>query len=203
MDAVDAYIPTPERDVDKPFLMPVEDVFTITGRGTVGTGRVERGQVKVGEEVEIVGFDRSAPARRSSPASRCSASCSTRHRRRQRRRAAPRHRAQRHRARPGARQARLDQAAQEVQGRSLRPLEGRGRPPHAVLRKLSSAVLLPHDRRHRHDQAAGRRRDGHARRQRSDGRRADHADRVRRRPALRDPRGRSYRRRRRRHLDPE
>ena len=56
MDAVDVYIPTPERAVDKPFLMPVEDVFTITGRGTVGTGRVERGQVKVGEEVEIVGL---------------------------------------------------------------------------------------------------------------------------------------------------
>ena len=56
MDAVDEYIPTPERAVDKPFLMPVEDVFTITGRGTVGTGRVERGQVKVGEEVEIVGL---------------------------------------------------------------------------------------------------------------------------------------------------
>ena len=56
MDTVDDYIPKPERQVDKPFLMPVEDVFTITGRGTVGTGRVERGQVKVGEEVEIVGL---------------------------------------------------------------------------------------------------------------------------------------------------
>jgi elongation factor Tu len=56
MDAVDSYIPTPERAIDKPFLMPVEDVFTITGRGTVGTGRVERGQIKVGEEVEIVGL---------------------------------------------------------------------------------------------------------------------------------------------------
>jgi elongation factor Tu len=56
MDAVDKYIPVPQRDVDKPFLMPVEDVFTITGRGTVGTGRVERGRVKVGDEVEIVGF---------------------------------------------------------------------------------------------------------------------------------------------------
>lgn len=56
MDAVDAYIPTPERPIDKPFLMPVEDVFTITGRGTVGTGRVERGIVKVGEDVEIVGL---------------------------------------------------------------------------------------------------------------------------------------------------
>ncbi|GAW28475.1 EF-Tu/IF-2/RF-3 family GTPase, partial [Carboxydocella sp. ULO1] len=56
MDAVDSYIPTPERDIDKPFLMPVEDVFTITGRGTVATGRVERGTVKVGDEVEIVGL---------------------------------------------------------------------------------------------------------------------------------------------------
>ena len=56
MDALDSYIPEPVRDIDKPFLMPIEDVFTISGRGTVVTGRVERGQVKVGEEVEIVGF---------------------------------------------------------------------------------------------------------------------------------------------------
>jgi len=56
MDAVDSYIPEPKRDVDKPFLMPVEDVFSISGRGTVATGRVERGKVKVGEEVEIVGI---------------------------------------------------------------------------------------------------------------------------------------------------
>jgi len=56
MDTVDEYIPDPVREIDKPFLMPIEDVFTITGRGTVGTGRVERGQVKVGEEIEIVGL---------------------------------------------------------------------------------------------------------------------------------------------------
>ena len=56
MAAVDEYIPTPERDIDKPFMMPVEDVFSITGRGTVATGRVERGQVRVGDEVEIVGI---------------------------------------------------------------------------------------------------------------------------------------------------
>jgi elongation factor Tu len=56
MDAVDGYIPEPTRDIDKPFLMPIEDVFSITGRGTVVTGRVERGQVKVGEEIEIVGI---------------------------------------------------------------------------------------------------------------------------------------------------
>ena len=56
MDAVDNFIPEPERDVDRPFLMPVEDVFSITGRGTVGTGRIERGVVKVGEEIEIIGI---------------------------------------------------------------------------------------------------------------------------------------------------
>ncbi|MCD8817733.1 elongation factor Tu [Mammaliicoccus sciuri] len=56
MDAVDTFIPTPERDSDKPFMMPVEDVFSITGRGTVATGRVERGQITVGEEVEIIGL---------------------------------------------------------------------------------------------------------------------------------------------------
>jgi elongation factor Tu len=56
LDAVDSYIPEPEREIDKPFLMPVEDVFSISGRGTVVTGRIERGQVKVGEKVEIVGI---------------------------------------------------------------------------------------------------------------------------------------------------
>ena len=56
MDALDTYIPLPQRDVDKPFLMPIEDVFSISGRGTVVTGRIERGQVKVGEEIEIIGF---------------------------------------------------------------------------------------------------------------------------------------------------
>jgi elongation factor Tu len=56
MDAVDTYFPVPQRDIDKPFLMPIEDVFSITGRGTVGTGRVERGQAKVGDEVELIGL---------------------------------------------------------------------------------------------------------------------------------------------------
>ena len=56
VDAIDSYVAEPQRDVDKPFLMPVEDVFSITGRGTVGTGRIERGIVKVGEEVDIVGL---------------------------------------------------------------------------------------------------------------------------------------------------
>src|ERR671936_1510694 len=56
MEALDSYVPLPQREIDKPFLMPIEDVFSISGRGTVVTGRVERGKVKVGEEVEIVGF---------------------------------------------------------------------------------------------------------------------------------------------------
>ena len=63
MDAVDTYIPEPERDIDKPFLMPVEDVFTITGRGTVVTGRIERGILKVNEEVEIVGIHSGPPTK--------------------------------------------------------------------------------------------------------------------------------------------
>src|SRR5437868_15275423 len=56
MEAVDKFVPQPQRDTDKPFLMPIEDIFSISGRGTVVTGRIERGKVKVGEEVEIVGF---------------------------------------------------------------------------------------------------------------------------------------------------
>ena len=79
MEAVDTYIPEPKREIDKPFLMPVEDVFSITGRGTVATGRIERGKVKVGEEVEIVGIK--ATTKTVVTASRCSASCSTRGRR--------------------------------------------------------------------------------------------------------------------------
>ena len=58
MEAVDAYIPKPERPMDQPFLMPIEDVFSISGRGTVVTGRIERGIVKVGEEIEIIGIRR-------------------------------------------------------------------------------------------------------------------------------------------------
>src|SRR3982750_3984540 len=57
MDAIDSYIPQPKRDIEKPFLMPVEDVFSITGRGTVATGRIERGIIKVSEEVQLVGFN--------------------------------------------------------------------------------------------------------------------------------------------------
>ena len=115
MKAVDSYIPQPERPIDQPFLMPVEDVFSISGRGTVVTGRVERGIIKVGEEIEIVGLARhrqdhlhrrgNVPqAARSGPG------------RRQHRRAAARHQARGSRARSGAVQAGFGQAAHQVQG---------------------------------------------------------------------------------------
>jgi elongation factor Tu len=76
MEQVDAYIPEPTRDTDKPFLMPIEDVFTITGRGTVVTGRIEQGQINSGDTVEIVGIHPRRPAP-SSPGSRCSTRRST------------------------------------------------------------------------------------------------------------------------------
>ena len=120
---------------------------------------------------------------------------------RQRRLPAARHRQGRGRARPGAVQAGLGEAAQEVQGGGLHPDQGGGRPSHAVLQQLPSAVLLPDDRRDRAVHAAGGHRDGHAGRQRDDGRRADHADRDGGEAALRHPRGRQDRRRRRRRHD--
>ena len=76
MEALDSYIPLPEREIDKPFMMPIEDVFSISGRGTVVTGRIERGQVKVGEEVEIVGLQADGEEG-GDRASRCSGSCWT------------------------------------------------------------------------------------------------------------------------------
>ena len=116
MDAVDSYIPEPERDVDKPFLMPVEDVMSITGRGTVVTGKVEQGVVKVGEEVEIVGLPRhpedDGHRRRDVPqAARRGPG------RRQHRRPAARHQEGGGGARPGAVQARLHHPAHQVRGR--------------------------------------------------------------------------------------
>ena len=75
-EALDSYIPTPERAIDGAFLMPVEDVFSISGRGTVVTGRIERGIVKVGDEIEIIGIK--PTLKTTAPGSRCSESCSTR-----------------------------------------------------------------------------------------------------------------------------
>ena len=193
MDAIDAYIPEPMREIDKPFLMAVEDVFSIEGRGTVATGRIERGVIKVGEEVEIVGF---SPESRKTVCTGvemfnktldqgqagdnvgcCCAASSARTSSAAR-----------------SRQARLDHPAHEFRGRGLRPVEGGRRAAHAVLQRIPAAVLLPHDRRDRHGEVAGRRRDVHARRQRQVGGRVDLADRHGRQRAVRHPRGRPDRR---------
>jgi elongation factor Tu len=147
MEALDTHIPLPERDVDKPFMMPIEDVFSISGRGTVVTGRIERGKVKVGEEIEIVGFK---PTEKKVVT--------------------------------GVEMFRKlldDQAAHQIQGRGLHPVEGRGRAAHAVLQRLPAAVLHPDHRRDGDPEAAGGRRDGDAGRQHADQRRADHAGRHR------------------------
>ena len=200
MEEVDAYIPTPERPIDKPFLMPIEDVFSISGRGTVVTGRVERGVVKVGEEVEIVGI-------RPTSKTTCTGVEMFRKLLDQGQagdnvgallRGVDRDGVERGQvlAKPG-----YGEAAQEVQGGSLYPDQGGGRSAHAVLHQLPAAVLLPHHRRDRHRQAAGGHRDGDAGRQCDGRRRADRADRHGGEAALRHPRGRPHRRRRHRRLD--
>jgi elongation factor Tu len=202
MQQVDEYIPTPDRAVDQPFLMPVEDVFGIKGRGTVVTGRVERGKVKVGDTIEIVGMTEEVPTKTvvtgvemfqktlDEGLAGDNVGCLLRG-----------SGAQGRRARPGALRTREHQAAQEVQGPGLCVEEGRGWPPYAVLPRLSPAVLHPHDGRDRVDCVAGRDGDGDAGRQRGDGRRTDCARRDRRGLALCHPRGWSHRRRRRRHQD--
>ena len=195
LDAVDSYIPTPKRATDKPFLMPVEDVFSISGRGTVATGRIERGIIKVGEEVEIVGLkattEDGGDGRRDVPqAARRGAGG------RQHRGAAPRPEARGGRARPGAREAGLDHAAHQVQGGGVRPDEGRGWAPHAVLQRVPAAVLLPDHGRDGFGAAAGGRRDGDAGRQHSDGGGAHHPHRHGEGASVRHPRGRPYGRRR-------
>ena len=201
MDAVDSYIPTPERAVDKPFLMPVEDVFGIKGRGTVATGRIERGIVKVGEEIEIVGvkatrkvvvtgvemFKKLLDEGRAGDNVGCLL------------RGIEREDIERGQvlAKPGSIKPHTKFKAQvyvltKEEGGRHTPFYN-GYRPQFYLRTtdVTGAIELPR-----------RRRDGHARRQRRDERRADHAHRPRDRPALRHPRGRPHRRRRRHHRDP-
>ena len=149
MAAIDSYIPEPQREVDKPFLMAVEDVFSIEGRGTVATGRIERGLIKVGEEVDIIGF---SPEPRKTICTGVEMFNKTLDQGQAGDNVgllAPRHQARGNRARPGDRQARLHHAAHQFRGRGVRAVEGRRRPAHAVLQRLPAAVLLPHDRRHR------------------------------------------------------
>ena len=200
-DALDTYIPEPERDLDKPFLMPVEDVFSITGRGTVATGRIEQGIVNTGDEVEIVGIH-GRPTKTvvtgvemfrkilDEGQAGDNVGCLLR--------GTKREEIERGQVlcKPG-----LDHAAHQVQGRGLLPEEGGGRPPHAVLHRLPAAVLLPHDRRDRRRQPARGHGDGDAGRQRPDGDRADPADRHGPGPALRHPRGWPHRRLGGRHRD--
>ena len=193
VDEMDKYIPVPERAIDGAFLMPVEDVFSISGRGTVVTGRIERGIVKVNDEVEIVGI-------RDTQKTICTGVEMFRKLLDQGQAGdnvgvlSARHEARRSGAWPGAVQAGQHQAAHAVRGRGVRADEGRGRSSHAVLQRLSAAVLLPHDRRDGCGGAAGGRRDGHARRQHQDGDRADRPDRDGAGSALRHPRGRQDRR---------
>ena len=148
LDACDTFIKEPKREIDKPFLMPVEDVFTISGRGTVVTGRVERGIVKVGEEIEIVGFKDTVKTvvtgvemfRKLLDEGRAGDNIGA---------LLARDEARGDRARAGAVEAGEHHAAQELHGRGLHPQEGRGRAAHAVLQGLPAAVLLPDDGRDR------------------------------------------------------
>ena len=198
-DALDTYIPLPERPTDMPFLMPIEDVFSISGRGTVVTGRIERGKVKVGEEVEIVGLRDTQKCvvtgvemfRKLLDAGEAGDNVGL---------PAARHRQGGGGARPGAVQAGLDQAAQEVQGGGLHPDQGGGRASHAVLHQLPSSVLLPDHGRDGCGVSAGGYGDGDAWRQHRGDDRADHADCDGGEAALCHPRGRPHGGRRRRHI---
>jgi elongation factor Tu len=201
MDALDSYIPQPQRQVDRPFLMPVEDVFSITGRGTVATGRIERGVVKVQEEVQLVGFN--AEKKTVVTGVEMFRKLWTRARRGTTWGSAARGGEGGDRARDGAGEAGLDHAAHGVPGRGVRADEGGGGAAHAVLQGLPAAVLLPDDRRDGHVRAAGGDGDGDARGQRADDDLADHAGGHGRGAPVRHPRGRPHRRRRRRRQDPE
>ncbi len=145
MEAVDTYIPEPERDIDKPFLMPVEDVFSISGRGTVATGRVERGIVHVGDEIEIVGI-------RETEKTTCTGVEMFRKLLDEGQagdnigallRGIKREEIVRGQVLAAAG---FHHAAQEVQGRGLHSDQGRGWSSYPVFQRLSSAVLFPDNR---------------------------------------------------------
>ena len=161
-EALDSYIPMPERAIDKPFLMAIEDVFSISGRGTVVTGRVERGVVKVGDEVEIIGLRDTQKTvatgvemfRKLLDQGQAGDNIGV---------SASRDEEGRRGARPGAGEAGVDHPSQEVQGVGVHPDEGRGWSSHAVFQRVPSAVLLPHDGRYGRWDAARGRRDGDAR----------------------------------------
>ncbi len=161
MAACDEAIPEPVRELDKPFLMPIEDVFTITGRGTVVTGKVEQGIVNTGDEIEIVGL-------RDTQKTTCTGVEMFRklldegQRGRQHRCVAAWYRQRAGGAWSGAVQARFDHAAHRFRGSGVHFDQGRGWASQAVLQQLSSAVLLPDDGRDGHDRVAVWYRDGDA-----------------------------------------
>ena len=164
-DALDSYIPQPERAIDGAFLMPVEDVFSISGRGTVVTGRVERGIIKVGEEIEIVGI-------RATQKTTCTGVEMFRKLLDQGQagdnvgillRGTKREEVERGQVlcKPGSIKPHT-----HFTRRDLRAEQGRRRAAHAVLQQLPAAVLLPHHRRDRGGRAAEGQGDGDAGRQR-------------------------------------
>ena len=196
-EAIDSYIPLPERPKDLPFLMPIEDVFSISGRGTVVTGRIERGQVKVGEEVEIVGLRDTQKCvvtgvemfRKllDSGEAGDNVGCLLR----------------------GIDKESVERGQVLCKPGSIKPhkkfkaeayilTKEEGGSAHAVLHQLPSSVLLPHDRRDGRGCSARGDGDGDARRQRGGDDRADHADCDGGEASLCHPRGRPHRRRRRR-----
>ena len=160
-EALDSYIPEPVRDLDKPFLMPIEDIFSITGRGTVATGRVEQGIVNTGDEVEIVGIKPTQKTvvtgvemfRKILDQGQAGDNIGALLR------GTKREEIERGQV---LCKPRLDHTAYEVQGGGLLPEEGRGRAPHPVLLRLQAAVLLPHDGCHRRRQPPRGDRDGDA-----------------------------------------
>jgi elongation factor Tu len=170
MKAVDEYIPQPDRPIDQPFLMPVEDVFSISGRGTVCTGRVERGIVKVGEEVEIVGI---RPTQKTVVTG-----------------------VEMFRKLLDQGQA-GDNIGALLRGTKREEVERGQVLCNPVLHQLPPAVLLPHHRRDRCGAPAGRYRNGDAGRQRGDGSAPDRADRHGRKASVRDSRRWPHCRRRR------
>ncbi len=183
--ALDDYIPIPQREIDKPFLMPIEDVFSIKGRGTVGTGRIERGRCKVGDAVEIVGLR----ANKSSVVTGVEAFNKTLDEGQAGENVGVLLRGVEKEewsaVRPGG--AQEHHAAHEIRGGSLRFDEGRGRAAHAVFQRVSAAVLFPDDGRDGDGEVAGRGGDGDARRQRVGGSGVDGPDRDGREAAFRGP----------------
>jgi translation elongation factor TU len=199
MKAIDDFIPLPQREIDKPFLMPVEDVFSIEGRGTVATGRCERGIIKVGDSVELVGLRDTKPTtvtgvemfQKTLNEGQAGDNVGLLLR--------------------GLKKEEVERGMVIAKPKTITPHTQFKAQIYALTKEEGGrhtpfftgyrpAVLLPHDRRDRHGEVA-RGRDVHARRQRRGRDRADHADRDGREAAVRGARGRPNGRRRSRDDD--